>query len=117
LGWVDDEKKMELLKEAHILFVPSIREGFGLNVIEAASMGTPAIGYYVQGLKDSIIHGETGFLAKDMDEIVRYIFNLLTNTSLYDKMVKNCLQYARGFNWDERVDEFWHKICLNIKFA
>ena len=32
----------------------SIREGWGLNVSEAAALGTPSIGYAVPGLVDSV---------------------------------------------------------------
>jgi glycosyltransferase involved in cell wall biosynthesis len=67
-GFVSEEEKMSLLKRAHILLVPSVREGFGINVIEAASAGTPAVGYNVPGLRDSIQHGETGYLTSSADE-------------------------------------------------
>ena len=39
---------------AHVLVATSVREGWGLNVSEAAACGTPAIGYSVPGLVDSI---------------------------------------------------------------
>ena len=38
----------------------SIREGWGLNVIEANAMGTPAIVYPVGGLVDSTVDGPIG---------------------------------------------------------
>ena len=44
----------ERLARAHILVAPSVREGWGLNVSEAAACGTPAIGYAVPGLVDSV---------------------------------------------------------------
>lgn len=57
-GWVDDAKKRELLARANVLVVTSVREGWGLNVTEAARLGTPAIGYNVDGLRDSLVaHG------------------------------------------------------------
>jgi glycosyltransferase involved in cell wall biosynthesis len=36
------------------LAVTSVREGWGLVVDEAASVGTPSIGYDVDGLRDSV---------------------------------------------------------------
>lgn len=42
------------LAKAHVLISTSVREGWGLNVSEAASCGTPTIGYAVPGLVDSI---------------------------------------------------------------
>jgi glycosyltransferase involved in cell wall biosynthesis len=45
---------MERLGRAHVLVATSTREGWGLNVSEAALVGTPTIGYAVPGLIDSI---------------------------------------------------------------
>lgn len=51
LGWDD---VLDRLARAHVLVATSVREGWGLNVSEAAMCGTPAIGYAVPGLVDSI---------------------------------------------------------------
>jgi glycosyltransferase involved in cell wall biosynthesis len=45
---------LERLGRAHVLVATSVREGWGLNVSEAAACGTPAVGYAVPGLVDSI---------------------------------------------------------------
>jgi len=54
LGRVDDEEKQRRLACSHGLLVTSVREGWGLVVTEAASVGTPSYGYDVPGLRDSI---------------------------------------------------------------
>lgn len=54
LGRVDDEEKHDRLARSHALLATSVREGWGLVVTEAASVGTPTIGYSVPGLRDSI---------------------------------------------------------------
>ena len=46
----------ERMARAHCLLVPSVREGWGLVVVEANAVGTPAVGYDVQGIRDSIRH-------------------------------------------------------------
>lgn len=51
LGW---EEVLDRLARAHVLVATSVREGWGLNVSEAAMCGTPAIGYAVPGLVDSL---------------------------------------------------------------
>lgn len=53
-GRVDEATKRNLLARAHVLLVTSVREGWGLVVTEAASAGTPSIGYDVPGLRDSL---------------------------------------------------------------
>jgi len=54
LGWVDQTEKQHRIARSHALLVTSVREGWGLVVTEAASVGTPSIGYNVPGLCDSI---------------------------------------------------------------
>jgi glycosyltransferase involved in cell wall biosynthesis len=105
-GWVDEERKFELLRRAHITIVPGVREGFGINVVEAASQGTPAVGYDVHGLRDSIRDGETGLLAGGPEDAAQKALRLLKDKELYDKMALRCLEYARGFNWENRAEEF-----------
>ncbi len=106
-GWVSNEKKAELLGRSHILLVPGLREGFGINVIEAAFFGVPSIGYAVPGLTDSIRHGETGYLVASKDEAAFRIKELLEDKETYKVMSNNCINYSRGFDWNLRADQFF----------
>jgi glycosyltransferase involved in cell wall biosynthesis len=106
-GWVDEELKMSLLKKAHLIIVPSVREGFGINVIEAAAAGTPAIGFDVPGLRDSICHGETGYLVRSLGEAAERVAELFSDATGYAAMSTKCLDYSREFRWEDRVAEFW----------
>jgi glycosyltransferase involved in cell wall biosynthesis len=54
LGRLSRDDVLDRLARAHVLVATSVREGWGLNVSEAAACGTPAIGYSVPGLVDSI---------------------------------------------------------------
>ena len=54
LGRLERNELLNRLARAHVLVATSVREGWGLNVSEAAACGTPAIGYSVPGLVDSI---------------------------------------------------------------
>jgi glycosyltransferase involved in cell wall biosynthesis len=59
-GSLAEPEKNAQLMQAHVLLHTSVREGWGLNVIEANALGTPAVVYPVAGLVDSTVHGETG---------------------------------------------------------
>jgi glycosyltransferase involved in cell wall biosynthesis len=54
LGRLPTDEVVERLVRAHVLVSTSIREGWGLNVSEAAVCDTPTIGYSAPGLVDSI---------------------------------------------------------------
>jgi alpha-maltose-1-phosphate synthase len=53
-----------LLNACDIYAAPSRLEGFGMIQVEAMACGKPVISIDAMGPKDTIIHGETGFLAK-----------------------------------------------------
>ena len=99
-GYVDERNKFELLSKAYLLINPSIREGWGLVVIEAASVGTPTIGYNVAGLKDSVKNGETGILCEPNPEACTKAVLSLDETK-YQTLRKNCLNWSKNFDWDK----------------
>ncbi|TSC78563.1 MAG: group 1 glycosyl transferase [Parcubacteria group bacterium Gr01-1014_29] len=53
-----------LLNTADIYAAPSRLEGFGMIQVEAMACGTPVVSIDAMGPRDTIRHGETGFLAK-----------------------------------------------------
>ncbi len=105
-GYLPDDEKYELLKKAHFLLVPSVREGWGQVVIQANAVGTPAIGYDVPGLRDSIRHKETGFLVRDYYQMARSVMFLYENRALYAEICRNALMHAMGFSWERTKTGF-----------
>ncbi|MDQ2877112.1 MAG: glycosyltransferase family 4 protein, partial [Actinomycetota bacterium] len=63
-GRVSEEEKHRLLGAAWLLVHPALIEGWGIVITEAALRGTPAVGFDVPGLRDSVEHGQTGLLAR-----------------------------------------------------
>lgn len=61
------------LKDADAFVFPSYREGFGMVLIEANAMGTPAISSDIIGCNEIIIEGENGTLIPSRDEESLYI--------------------------------------------
>ena len=107
-GHVSGEEKFELLRQAHIMLSPSVREGWGVSVIEANAMATPAIGYAVPGLRDSIIDGTTGFLVQPNNPsgLAKAACQILEDTNLRRKLSIGALDWSRHFNWDNSAAEF-----------
>lgn len=54
-GRVSSAERERLLSQANCIAVTSVREGWGLVVTEAATVGTPAVAYDVPGLRDSVL--------------------------------------------------------------
>ncbi len=64
---------------ASVVVQKSIREGFGLVVAEALWKSRPVVASDVAGIALQISHGETGYLARSVDEWVEAITSLLRN--------------------------------------
>jgi len=58
-----------LLAACDIYAAPSRLEGFGMLQVEANACGKPVIGINAMGLLDTMIHGETAYLARIAEEI------------------------------------------------
>ena len=90
----------EYQKIADILVSCSIREGLGLNVIEAMMCGNPVVLTDNRGHRELIDDGRNGFLVpvnncKKMDECVRFI---LSNATVYHDFHKNALIFSKKYS-------------------
>jgi glycosyltransferase involved in cell wall biosynthesis len=112
LGFVPRDELYRRLARAHCLLVPSVREGWGLVVIEANSVGTPAVGYDVPGLRDSIRHGRTGRLASagNSDALAREAFAMVRDDAAYAAMRSEAMRWAASFSWDSTADELMARL-------
>ncbi|MBI2596871.1 glycosyltransferase family 4 protein [Candidatus Daviesbacteria bacterium] len=99
-GYVSENQKYQLLAKSHLLVNTSFREGWGLVVLEAASVGTPTVGFDVPGLRDSIIDGKTGVLSsRDPNEASSKILGILKDNQRYNLLRKNGIEWAKKFTW------------------
>lgn len=105
--FVSEKKKFTLMAKAHFLISPSIREGFGLTVPEAASVGTPAIVYNVPGLKDTI-NGKNGIkvMNNTYGSLAKAITGAFNDKKSYPQMRKNAMQESKKYNWNNTVNKF-----------
>ncbi len=101
-------ERIKLVERAWMLVNPSIREGFGLNVINANAVGTPAVGYDVPGLRDSILDHSTGLLVKngDINQLANALITLIRDRNLRTLLSTNALQHSKHFSWDESARRF-----------
>ena len=99
-GQVAEEEKDAQLRP-HFLVHTSIREGWGLNVIEANAMGTPGIVYPVGGLVDSTVDGETGMVTREETPgaVVDCAVEILKAPERYDRLRVNGWERSKGFVW------------------
>lgn len=100
-GALAEPEKNAQLKQAHLLLHTSVREGWGLNVIEANALGTPAVVYPVAGLVDSTVHGETGRVVKTETPaaLADELQALVQAPASYETYRLKAWQRAKQFQW------------------
>jgi len=107
-GGLSDVERRKRVGRSWVLVNPSVREGWGLNVVEANALGVPCVAYNVSGLKDSIKNGETGLLVKsgNVQALAQGLLKVLEDEELREKLSENALQYSRRFGWGTTSSEF-----------
>jgi len=111
-GHVSHQTKFDLLSKAHLVLVPSIREGWGLIVTESNAMGTPVVAYDVNGLRDSVVEDKNGTLVKDKtpESLARAALKMLNDKEMLQKLSRTSLEHSRQFSWDSTADYIRHQI-------
>lgn len=106
-GHVDDVTKHRLLAEAWLHLMPSVKEGWGLVVVEAASHGTPTVAFRsAGGPRESVRPGRTGLLVADEAGFVDAVRTLLADDRLRTGMGTAARAHAAGFSWSAAARAF-----------
>lgn len=114
LGYVDEVTKHRELSSAWLALAPSAKEGWGLNVVEAASHGVPTIAHHgAGGLSESIVDGHTGLLVDDVDGMVEAASALLSDASRRQALGEQARLHAQRHTWDAAVDA-WEELLRDV---
>ena len=101
-GFLKEDQKDRSLQEAHLLLHTSVREGWGLNVIEANAMGTPSAVYPVAGLTESTRHDVTGRVSNQEtpESLADEIQYMIDHPDTYQQYRTEAWNRAKQFHWD-----------------
>jgi len=110
-GFVSEEDKLSILGKSHALLFPSIREGWGIPISEAAYVGTPSIVFDSDGLRDAVDYGRAGYLTEENTAncLAKNMKDVIENTENYERIRRNAYEFTReylGKNYVRVLDEF-----------
>jgi glycosyltransferase involved in cell wall biosynthesis len=102
LGFVSEEKKVELLQRAWVHILTSPKEGWGITIVEAGACGTPTVASDAPGLRDSVRDGETGFLVPhgDTEALAQRVGLLLRDGEMRRRMGIAARTFAATLSWE-----------------
>jgi glycosyltransferase involved in cell wall biosynthesis len=108
-----------LFSEAHIVCLPSYREGAPQVLIEAASCGRPVVTTDVSGCREVVRHGDTGLLVRPRDSraLGDALRNLITDRPLRISMGRKARALAESeLSLDKVINEnfkLYEKLLAN----
>ncbi|WP_175996973.1 glycosyltransferase [Burkholderia stabilis] len=93
-GWLTRTRALELTSELDIYVQTSRWEGMPVALIEAQVAGIPAVVTDVVGNRDVVIHGVTGYIASNAEEMAGYLTMLRDDRKLREEMGAAARQLA-----------------------
>lgn len=98
-GFVSDSMVGELYRGADAFIFPSLKEGFGLPILEAYYYGTPLIAARAPAIPEVAGDGALYFDPLDVDSIADAILQFYADPSLGPAMVARGRERLRQFSW------------------
>ncbi len=102
VGFVTEPEKVRLLRGAWVHVLTSPKEGWGISNLEAAACGTPSVASDSPGLRDSVVHGETGFLVPhgNVTALAARIRHILEDPHLRERLGRTARAFAEHHTWE-----------------
>ena len=120
LGFVDEKRKAELISSSWLLVYPSLKEGWGLPVIEAGAAGVPTVANDAPGLREAVCHEKTGLLVpnNDVSVFAESILRLIEDDAYRNRLGDAAKLWSKNFEWDlmaERLLTWIHQQFPELK--
>ncbi|MDE7028624.1 MAG: glycosyltransferase [Lachnospiraceae bacterium] len=106
MGYVSEEDKTLLMKNAALLIMPSKYESLSLVILESMALGRPVL---VNGdcevLKGQCIRSNAGLYYSSYAEFEKALDYMLTDSNAYTQMAENGLEFVRNnYSWQYVVE-------------
>ncbi|SDM38114.1 glycosyltransferase family 4 protein [Lachnospira pectinoschiza] len=107
LGFLSEEDKFAVMKEAKLLIVPSEFESLSMVLLESLYLGVPVlVNAKCEVLKQHCLRGDVGKFYYDYQDFEGNLNKLLSNSSLRTQLGINGQKYVDKFySWDTIIDK------------
>ncbi len=115
-GHVNHHELNKILNNSDVIVFPSLQDGWGLAVTEAAAAGCPSIVSENCGVADFVKKSESGFVVpiRDSNSILEKLQELSDDRDLFYKMSINALKFSNKNTWENYVSEL-NELIHNYK--
>lgn len=104
-GWVDSHDLEGLYRSARCFAFPSLREGFGLPILEAMIRGLPVACAPESAMREVAGDAALYFDPRSSDSISDAVVRLLVDQSLADRLAAAGLERQKHFTWRKTAEQ------------
>ncbi|WP_026674707.1 1,4-alpha-glucan branching protein domain-containing protein [Alkalihalobacterium bogoriense] len=102
-GFLQENEKWDLYHEASVVCIPSVYEPFGIVALEAMACGKPIVASNTGGLKEVVVHNQTGIIVPpcDSERLAEGIIELLSKPNRAEQLGERGRQEVQQYCWSE----------------
>lgn len=121
IGWIDGEKKIEILNKSHVYILPSYVEALPISILEAMSYNLPIISTRVGAIPNIVYNNENGFLIDpgDKDALKNAITEMISITpekrESMGKQSFNLVQPYLSIHVEKELEELYMSLLKDYK--
>ncbi len=105
LGFVSEEEKWELLKNAEVFVFPTQYEGFGIPILEAQSVGCPVVASNNSSIVEVAESSALLVNPQSPSEIAEAIYEIISNQPFKKDLINKGLENVKRFSWEKCARE------------
>ena len=104
-GYVSDEDLPVLYQMSQLFLFPSLREGFGIPIIEAMACGVPVITSNTSSMPE--VAGNAAHLIdpNKTDDIYEGMFKIMSDENYKNELIKRGLKRSKQFSWNSMASQ------------
>jgi glycosyltransferase involved in cell wall biosynthesis len=109
-GFKDGVEKLKIFKDSKVVVHPAIYDSGGMAACEAMACGLPGVSFDLLALRTYYPKGMLKTPCYDLKAFANNILKLLNDIELYERLRKEALEFAQGWDWDKRAESLLRSI-------
>jgi glycosyltransferase involved in cell wall biosynthesis len=119
-GFLSEADKEAVVARSLLHLSTSQGEGWGICVLEAAALGVPTVAYDVDGLRDAVREGETGWLVRageTIEDVTERAVKELADPARRSAVAAACRDWAARLDWERSRSRIAALIAASMHYG
>lgn len=109
----DQEELLRIMKSSQVFVLPSMREGFGMVVLEANASGLPVVvvNHPMNAAVELVKNNQNGFIVEASEKALAD--GIINGLNQKENLQEACIEFAQAYDWDEIVidlEDFYQEV-------